>query len=160
MAIDPKYIGRSYGPTKYVIGLEKMREFAYAIGGGVPSSGFIGGPPPGLDPLLWDEAAAKSGPYEVPIAFPTFAVAFAMAPFGQAVTDPELGIDLLMLVHGEQEFEFFEVMRPGELMLTTGKISQIYEKAGKDFLVVETQTTNQTGKLIIRGVWTAVIRQG
>jgi acyl dehydratase len=158
MAIDPKYVGKTYGPTKYVIGLEKMREFAYAVGGGVPSSGFGAGAPDGLHPLLWDEAAAEKGPYKTPIAFPTFPVAFAMAPFGQAVTDPELGINLLMLVHGEQEFEIFDVMRPGDVMITTGKITQIYEKASKDFLVVETESRNQSGKLVIRGVWTAVIR--
>ena len=41
MAIDPKHIGKVYGPTRYVVGLEKMREFAYAVSGGVPSTGFM-----------------------------------------------------------------------------------------------------------------------
>ena len=42
MPIDKKYIGRQYGPTTYVIGAEKLREFAYALSGGVPSMGFTG----------------------------------------------------------------------------------------------------------------------
>lgn len=159
MAIDPKFIGKSYGPTKYVVGLEKMREFAYAVGGGVPSSGFGAGAPDGLNPLLWDEAAAEKGPHKAPIAFPTFPVTFAMNPFVAAVSDPQLGINLLMLVHGEQDFELFDVIRPGDVMTTTGKITQIFEKAGKDFVVVETESRNQTGKLVVRGTWTAVIRQ-
>ncbi len=159
MPVDPKHVGRTYGPYKYVVGLEKMREFAYAVGGGVPSSGFMGGPPAGLNPLLYDEKVSADGPYGAPIAFPTFAVTFAIAPFSAALTDPELQINLLMLVHGEQEFELFDVMRPNDVMTTTGTITQIFEKAGKDFVTVVTESKNQTGKLVVRGTWTAVIRQ-
>jgi len=159
MAIDPKHVGRSYGPFKYIVGLEKMREFAYAVGGGVPSSSFMGGPPAGLNPLLHDEKVSADGPYGAPVAFPTFAVTFAIAPFGAALTDPHLGINLLMLVHGEQEFELFDVIRPGDVISTTGKVTQIFEKAGKDFVTVVTESTNQSGKLVVRGTWTAVIRQ-
>lgn len=159
MAIDPKFIGRSYGPYKYEVGLEKVREFAYAVAGGAPSSGFTGGPPKGLNPLLWDEDAAKKGPYGQVIAFPTFAVTFAIKPFGAAITDPEVGVNLLMLVHGEQEFEFFDVIRPGDVMTTTGTIKSIYEKAKMDFVVVETEAKNQAGKLVVKGTWTAVVRR-
>ncbi|MFL5321864.1 MAG: MaoC family dehydratase N-terminal domain-containing protein [Myxococcaceae bacterium] len=159
MAIDPKYVGRTYGPYKYEVGLEKLREFAYSVAGGAPSTGFTGGPPPGLNPLLWDEEAAKKGPYGTVIAFPTFPVTFAIKPFGAAIGDKDLGVNVLMLVHGEQEFELFDVIRPGDVMTTTGKISKIYGKGGMDFLVVETESKNQTGKLVVKGVWTAVIRQ-
>ncbi len=158
MPIDPKFVGRKYGPFRYHIGLEKMREFAYAVGGGVPAAGFAS-IPEGLDPLLYDEVAGKTGPYGSVIAFPTFAVTFAIAPFAAAVSDPELGIDLLMLVHGEQEFEFFGVMKPGEVMTTTGTITQIFEKSQKDFLIVVTESKNQQGQLLVRGTWTAVIRR-
>lgn len=160
MPIDPRFIGKKYGPVKYVVGLEKMREFAYAVGGGVPSSAWGPSVPRGLNPLLWDEKAAQDGPYGQPIAFPTFPVTFAMAPFGMAILDPELGINLLLLVHGEQEFELFEVIRPGDVMSTEGTITQAFDKAGKDFLVVVTESRNQTGKLVVRGTWTAVIRHG
>ncbi len=158
MPLDPRFVGKRYGPFRYQIGLEKMREFAYAIAGGVPASSF-GAVPEGLHPLLYDESAAKSGPYGSVIAFPTFAVTFAIAPFAAAVGDPELGINLLMLVHGEQEFEFFDVMRAGDVVTTTGSITQIYERSQKDFLVVITESKNQQGKLLVRGTWTAVIRR-
>lgn len=158
MALDPKHIGRKYGPFKYTLGVEKMREFAYAVCGGEPGVG-ITQTPQGLNPLLYDEKAAKAGPYGDVIAFPTFVVNFAMTPFGAAVSDPTLDINLPMLLHGEQEFEFFEVMRPGDVMETLGTITEIYEKAKKDFLVVVTESRNQHGKLAVRGTWTAVIRQ-
>jgi acyl dehydratase len=158
MPIDPKFVGKKYGPFRYHIGLEKMREFAYAVGGGVPAAGF-GSIPEGLNPLFYDEAAGQAGPHGSVIAFPTFAVTFAIAPFAAAVSDPELGINLLMLVHGEQEFEFFQVMKPGDVMTTTGTITQIFEKSQKDFLVVVSESKNQDGKLLVRGTWTAVVRR-
>jgi acyl dehydratase len=157
MAVDPKHIGRSYGPYRYEVGLEKMREFAYAIGGGVPGIG-ITPPPEGLNPLLHDTEKAKAGPHGAVVAFPTFVVTFAIAPFGAAISDPELGINLLRLVHGEQDFEFHDVIRPGDVMTTTGKVKQIFQKAGMDFVIVETESTNQHGKLVVKGTWTAVIR--
>ncbi|MBX5482788.1 MAG: MaoC family dehydratase N-terminal domain-containing protein [Myxococcaceae bacterium] len=159
MSIDPSNVGREYGPYTYTLGVEKMREFAYAVAGGVPSSSFGGKPPPGLNPIFWDEAAAKASKYGAIVAFPTFAVNFAMKPFTEAVTDPRLGIDLVKLVHGEQAFEFFDVMRPGDVMTTTGRLTEIYEKAGMDFVVMETESVNQHGRRVVKAVWTAVIRR-
>jgi acyl dehydratase len=159
MSLDPKYIGKKYGPYTYEIGLEKMREFAYAIAGGVPSSCFQASVPHGLNLLLHDAKAGRESPYKSVIAFPTFCVTFAMKPFAEAVTDPDLDINLVMLVHGEQDFEFFDVMRPGDTMTSVGTITQIYEKAGKDFLVLITESKNQKDKLVVRGTWTAVIRR-
>jgi hypothetical protein len=152
MAIDKKHIGRTYGPTVYEIGAEKLREFSYAVGGGIPSMGFSGkGAPEGLDPKLWQGKDI--------VGFPTFSNVFAIAPFGQAVSDPALGINLLYLVHGEQEYEWFETIRPGDVITSTGVITDIYEKANMDFVTVTTESKNAAGKLVVRGKWTAVIKR-
>ena len=154
MALDPKHVGRTYGPFRYEVGLEKVREFAYAIAGGRPNVG-VAEIPEGLNPVFHDTSAPGGV-----AAFPTFCVNFAMAPFGAALKDPEVQIDLLHLVHGEQEFEFGEVVRPGDVITTTGRIAKIFQKAGMDFVIVETESKNQAGKLAVRGIWTAVIRPG
>lgn len=159
MALDPSHVGRTYGPYRYTLGLEKMREFAYAISGSTPMLG-LGVPPPELDPLFYDEEKAKAGPYGSVIAFPSFAVTFAMAPFGAAIGDPALGIDLVRLVHGEQELEFPEVMRPNDVMITTGRIAEITAKKSLDFMTIESESVNQHGRVAVRGRWTAVIRNG
>jgi acyl dehydratase len=159
MALDRKHIGRKYGPFVYEAGLEKMREFAWAVGGSIPSSGFTSlGAPEGLHPWLTDAAAAATSPYGSIIAMPNFAVVFAIAPFGRACEDPVLGIDLLMLVHGEQEFEFFEPVKSGDVLTTHGEIADIYSKAGLDFLVVSTESRNQRDQLVVKGRWMAIIR--
>jgi acyl dehydratase len=157
VSIDPKHVGRTYGPFTYEIGLEKLREFAFAVGGGHPGMGATE-VPADLNPVLYDVEAGKRSRYGSVIAFPSFAVVFAIRPFEAAATDPALGLNLLMLVHGEQELEFFDVMRPGDVMTTLGRITNVFEKAGKVFLTVVTESTNQAGTLVVRGTWTAVIR--
>lgn len=157
--INPAVIGKKYGPFFYEAGLEKMREFSYAVGGGVPSTGFSGkGAPDGLHPWYFDEKAAKDSPHGAVIAMPNFCVAWAITPFARACMDPELKLNVLRLVHGEQQFEFGEVVRSGDRLTTHGTISNVESKRSLDFLEVTTETHNQHGKLVVKGVWTAIIR--
>jgi acyl dehydratase len=81
-----------------------------------------------------------------------------MQPFAVASADPELGIDLVRLVHGEQEFEYLDVIRPRDVLETTGEITEIFEKGPLEFMVVASSTKNQTGKVVLKGVWTAIVR--
>lgn len=159
MALDPKHVGRSYGPFVYEVGVEKLREFAFAVGGSIPSMGFSAvDPPETLHPWLHDKAAAAASPWGSVIAMPNFAVVYAIGPFSKACTDPALGIDLLRLVHGEQEFEFLEVVRPGDVLTTHGAITDISSKKSLDFLTVTTESRDARQRLMTRAKWTAVIR--
>lgn len=156
--IDHKFIGKKYGPFKYNVSLEKIRDFALTIAGGVPTRVFTQEPPEPPHPFFMDEAAARKA-YGAVIAPPTFAVNFAMQPFAAASADNDLGINLVMLVHGEQEFEYFDVIRAGDVLETTGEIANIYEKGNLDFMVVTTHSKNvATGKEVVKGTWTAVVR--
>jgi 3-hydroxybutyryl-CoA dehydratase len=149
--------GRRFGPFLYSVGLEKLREYAAAISGGVPNLG-LSGLPEDVHPVLHDEAAGALSPYRSVIGFPTFAVTFAMAPFGAALLDPALGVDLLRLVHGEQDFEFLEVLRPGDFLSTTGELVEVSKRGRNDVLVVRTESLNQHGRTAVRGRFTGVVR--
>jgi acyl dehydratase len=157
MPVDASLIGRRWGPFLYTVGLEKLREYVAAISGGAPILG-LSGLPEDVHPVLHDEAAAALGPYRSVIGFPTFAVTFAMAPFGAALLDPALGVDLLRLVHGEQDFEFLEVLRPGDVLTTHGELVEVTQHGRNEVLVVSTESTNQHGKPAVRGRFTGVIR--
>ena len=159
MAIDPKFKGRTYGPFRYEVGLEKIREFAVAISPAPLPYETARHDPKQLRAIYHDLEAGKASRHGSVVAPPTFCVNFAITPFFQAVTDPDLGINLPMLLHGEQAFEFLEVVKPGDVMTTTGVISEIYERAQKDFVICTTESKNQRGQLVVRGTWTAVIRQ-
>lgn len=159
MPIDPNAKGRSYGPFRYEAGLEKIREFALATGGGVPSSSFSAAAIPDDIPRLYlDPAYAKSTQHGSVVAPPTFAVVFNIRPFAEACRDPRNQVNLLMLVHGEQEFEFVQPVKPGDVLETTGTITEAHSRSGRDFLTVVCESKNQRGELAVRGTYTAVIR--
>ncbi len=157
--MNTELIGRKYGPFIYEVGTEKMREYALTISGGVPSTGFLAADPPAdMHPWLFELEAGAKSPYGSIVALPSFAVVFSIAPFGKAVADPALGIDLMRLVHGEQDFEWFAPIKPGDVMRTTGVITELYSKANKDFVILVSETHNQREELVVKGTWTAVIR--
>src|ERR1035441_1461259 len=93
MAINRDYLGRTYPVSEpYEVSRVKIGEFADAIG----------------DPSLLyrDAGAAQAAGYPDVIAPPTFPVVITMAAAGRAVTDPGLGLDYPMVVHGEERFEY------------------------------------------------------
>jgi acyl dehydratase len=155
--IDREHLGRRYGPYVYAAGREDVRNFTAAIAGGVPGRVFTS-PPDRAHPLTWDEAAAAAGPHRGLVAPPGFATVYGMEPFARACADPALGIDLVRLLHGEQELEWLEPVRPGDVLTTIGEITRIDARGGLDVLEVTTTSTNQHGRTVLRGVWTAVIR--
>jgi acyl dehydratase len=157
VAIDERHLGKRYGPFRFTVGLEQVKDFVAATGGGVPGRVFSS-PPAEFHPWTLDEAAAKASPHGGIVAPPTFAAAFAIEPFATACSDPALEVNLLRLVHGEQAFEFEEPVRPGDVLETTGEITRIQERGNLDFLEVTTETRNQHGRLVVRGTWTAIVR--
>lgn len=142
--INPAFVGRSYPSTSYVIGVEKIREFASAIGDD--------------NPLYRDEAAGAASPYGSIIAPPTFCAIFASAPFRDAICDPEIGIDLSTLVHAEQEMTFHRVFRPGDVVITEGKIARIETKRMLCWFAVESRSVIAGKGLAVDALWTAIIR--
>jgi acyl dehydratase len=82
-----------------------------------------------------------------------------MRPFALACTDPELGLDLLRLLHAEQEFEHGAPVRPGDELTTVGEIVEVWSRGPLDFLTVRTETTSGSGERILVARWTAVVRR-
>ena len=144
MAVDTKFIGRKYPAHVYEVGKEKIREYARAIGDN--------------NPLFLDDEKAKASKYGGMIAPPMIAVVYAAGPIGQMLLDGDLQLNLMMLVHGEQEFEFGEVVRPGDVITTESEIVEIYEKKGKSFITMATMSKNQRGEMTAKARWTFVVR--
>ena len=150
-------IGRTWGPFRYVMGAEKMREYAVAISGGQPS--YVStGLPEDLHPVLHDEEAGTRSSWGSMIAFPMFAVLFSIAPAQAAVLDPTMELDVFRVLHGEQEFEFREVLRPGDVLLTTGMLESHSTRGSNELFVIRTDSVNQHGRLAVRGRFTAFVR--
>ena len=157
MAIDTRHLGRRYGPFRTTVCGERIRDFSVAVSGGTP--GFFGtATGEGAHPWTVDEEAARRSPHGGLVAPPTFGVTFAMQPFALACADPEIGLDLVRLLHAEQEFEYGAAVRPGDVLTTTGEVVEVRSKGSLDFLVVRSETYNQAGEQVLVGRWTAVVR--
>ncbi len=145
MALEAKFIGREYGPLTYEIGKEKIKEYAKAI--------------KNEDPHYMDEDFAKGTKYGGIIAPPTFAVVYAGMLAEPFFFDKELDLNLFMLVHGEQEFEFLEVVKAGDVITSKGTITHIENKEKLDVVTLEGKSVNQNGELVTRAIFTFVIRK-
>ena len=106
MALNTQAIGKDYQPVTYAVGREKIREYAFAVGE--------------TNPLHHDLESARSAGYADLVAPPMFVVVYAARSVGPAVLDPDVGINLAMMVHGGQEFRWGPLVIAGdELLLYT-----------------------------------------
>ncbi len=159
MAIDRKHVGKRYGPFRYAVGEEEIADYAIAVAGGVPGRAFpASGERLASHPWYLDGPAARASPHGGAVAPPMFAASFAIQPFALACCDPDLGLDLVRLVHGEQEFAWRDAIRPGDVLETVGEIADAFAKGSLDFLVVKTTSRNQHGRVVVEGTWTAIVR--
>jgi len=145
MGLDKNFIGKKYGPVTYEVGREKIAEYALAI--------------KNEDPHYLDENFARTTAYGGIIAPPTFAVVYAGKLMGPFFLDSELNLNFAMLVHGEQSFEFHEVVRPGDVITTEGEITNITNKEKLDVVIVKGESRNQDNVPVCTAVFTFVIRK-
>ena len=133
MALNPQFIGRTYpaGPS-YVVGREKIREFARAIGD--------------TNPVYHDPEVAKALGYSDVIAPPTFAIVVSLEAANAALFDPELGLDYSRVVHGEQTFSYTRPICAGDELIVTTVIENIRSMAGNDMIITKGIITTVAGE--------------
>jgi acyl dehydratase len=128
------------------VGREKIREYANAVGED--------------NPVHHDREAAQEAGFRDVVAPPMFAVVYSAGSVGPAVLDPELGINLMMMLHGSQEFVWSEPVCAGDTITTETEVKDLYEKDGKSFYVFQSVSKNQDGQEVVRGTWTNIVRGG
>jgi acyl dehydratase len=89
-----------------------------------------------------------------------FCVVYSAGAMGPAILDPELGINLAMMVHGSQEFQWFDPVVAGDTIETQATVKELYEKGGMEFYVWESESKNQNGTPVVKGTWTNIVRGG
>ncbi|MDX6555665.1 MAG: hypothetical protein QOD86_1860 [Miltoncostaeaceae bacterium] len=144
MPVNTEAIGKSYPPTVYAVGREKVREYAHAIGD--------------TDPLTLDVEAARAAGYADVVAPPMFAVVYGAPAVMAGLFDPEVGIDFSRMVHGGQEFVWGELVVAGDEITTTATVKDVSERAGNGFFVFETRSVNQHGAEVCLGTWNNIVR--
>ena len=144
MAPKTDAVGKTYPPTSYAVGREKVREFAAAVGE--------------ENPLHHDPDAAREAGYADVVAPPMFAVVFGGRAMAPALFDPEVGIDFSRMVHGGQEFVWGPPVVAGDEIATEVEVKDVSERGGLQFFVFESRSTNQNGETVCTGTWTNIVR--
>lgn len=144
MPVSTEAIGKTYEPTTYAVGREKVREYAAAVGE--------------TNPLHYDVDAARSAGYADVVAPPMFAVVFSSRAVGPALFDPDVGLNFAMMVHGGQEFRWGPVVVAGDEITTAASVKDISERGGMGFYVFESVSRNQDGETVCTATWTNIVR--
>ena len=145
MPIDPSYAGRSYPATPpYEVGVEKIREFADAIGD--------------ANPAFHDREAARALGYSDVIAPPTFPVVLTFRASRIIIDDPALGIDYSRVVHGEQRFSYTRPVEAGDSLTVTVTIDSIKSAGGHDMLTSRSDISTVDGEHVVTALSTLVVR--
>jgi acyl dehydratase len=94
------------------------------------------------------------------IAPPMFAVRYGGTPIHHIVTDNEVGENFFaVLVHGEQEIEWFKALKPGQKVKTEGTIREIDDKGSGELMYIETVSSlTDTGEKICRQSFNFFVR--
>jgi acyl dehydratase len=145
MPIDPSFAGRSYPATPpYEVGLEKIREFADAIGD--------------PNPAYHDRDAARALGHPDVVAPPTFPFVLTFRASRAVIDDPELGIDYSRVVHGEQRFAYSRPVRAGDSLTVTVTIDAIRSAGGHDMVTSRSEVATTDGEHVVTALSTLVVR--
>lgn len=138
--MDESIIGKAGKPYEVVIEADRIKAFAKAL--------------QDTNPLFTDDSSGKT--LYAPPTFPTtFGFAFDLLS--------ELNIDLLRLLHGEQEYEYFKPIKAGDTLVCTSRIADVSEKEGKTgpmkLIVLETEARDKyTNEPVVISKATLIIR--
>jgi acyl dehydratase len=144
MAVETKAIGKRFDPAVYVVGREKIKEYALAVGE--------------TNPLHLDHEAARAAGYADVVAPPMFAVVYSAPAMAPAIFDPDVAMNFALMVHGGQEFRWGKPVVAGDEIATAVTVKDISVGDGMAFYVFESNSTNQNGEQVCIGTWTNIVR--
>ena len=138
---DSSKIGKEYAPVSWEVERGKIREMAKAIGD--------------PNPIYQDrEAAIKEGYKDIPVT-PTFLTVPMMFSTSMPTVINDLKINFLMVLHGEEQYEYYQEIYPGDTITAVPKVVNIEEKTNKsgkrmDMVTIELLYKNQRGENVAR----------
>jgi acyl dehydratase len=141
MPLNKHLVGKEYPPTTTEATLEAMQNYARAYNDN--------------NPAFFD--ANRAGGIVAP---PMYAVVALWPSILAVVGDPDLKVEVVRLLHGEQDMEFILPIRPGDKIIAIAKVASIETKATGETLIIEINATNQVGEKVNRTLFNAFIRAG
>lgn len=113
----------------YLVGREKVREFARAV--------------------------FASSDAVVP---PTFPVVVQEATLAQLLSEPDAGIDFSRVVHGEQRFSYSRPVVVGDELTATLAVTSVKTLGGNAMVTAESAMVDSNGEHVVTAISTLVVR--
>lgn len=136
MTLNAAYVGKVYPATEsYLVGREKVREFAAAIGDD--------------NPACHDLAAARALGLTDLMAPPTFPFVITIRAMSAAMFDPEIGLDYGRVVHGEQSFDYLRPLVAGDEVVVDAGIESIDSSGRNELMTVRADVRTVAGELVV-----------
>ena len=143
--VNPQIEGKIYPRTSsYLVGREKIREFAKAVFS--------------TDPANHDLEQALALGYKDLIAPPTFAVVIQERSLTTVLEDKEAAIDFSRVVHGDQRFIHERPIVAGDELTSELRVASVKTLAGNHMVTFETKVFDQSDALVCTAISTLVVR--
>ena len=143
--MDSSFVGRSFPLGEpYLVGAEKIREFASAIGDD--------------NPISHSTVAAQAAGYDALVAPPTFAVVAVARAQDAVLFDPALGLDFSRVVHGDQRFVHHRLIVAGDALFCTVHVDSIRALGANDVLTVRAELVLSDGQPVTTAISSLVSR--
>jgi len=129
VALNHDLEGKAYPPVRFRLEETRVRAFADAVGHRGP----------GVPPTIVTVPEIEAG-------------------LSNVVSDPDLGVDLARVLHGEQEYVWARPTALGEVLTAESTIESIRGKGGMQFIILRTELRDETGRLVVSGRSTLIVR--
>lgn len=143
MTLSKDVIGMTSEPYSFTVNQSHIKQFADAIGD--------------QNELYRNEDYAMESAYKNVIPPPTFLIAIQSAG-GSLPID----LDYRRMLHGEQGFQYFQNIHPGDELTCQMKVVDLYEREGKQglmqFLVIDTEIKKADESLVAISKMTIIYR--
>ena len=145
--VNPNVQGKKYPATApYLVGREKIREFANAVFS--------------TNPVNLDVFAAQTAGYPDLVAPPTFAVLNQERSLQTVLSDPEADIDFSRVVHGDQRFVHNRPIVAGDELTSVLEVASVKSLGAHSMITFSTEVYDADKKLVLTAISTLVVRGG
>jgi acyl dehydratase len=133
VGLNREYVGHVFTwDEPYEVSRVKIADFADAIGE--------------RSELCRDREAARKAGYPDVIAPPTFAFVISWRTDELVRSDPGVGLDFSMVVHGSQSFTYSRPLRAGDVVVATTTVESIKPLGATSTLVTSTDISTVDGE--------------
>jgi acyl dehydratase len=147
VSLSKQIVGMHYRyPDHYIVGREKVREYAVAVKNG--------------DPAFYDEAVATELGHRALPAPLTFISVFGYKAQSAFFENANIGINDMQIVQVDQVLKFTKPIFAGDKLYCDVYVDSVRQSHGTDIIVTKNVVTNEAGDVVQESYTTLAGRSG